>query len=244
MNPQSTSDNPQRIISLAPNLTEILFALGLDSEIVAVSNNCDYPDRAKDKPKIGTFWQPNTEAIIASRPDLVITLATEQQKSVAETLSRLRFKVLTLRIEKIEGLFAAIQEIGDAAGCRQRADKLVKNISSQLNNLQSKFSSTDKIRILWAVQVEPLRIVGRNTFINEMIDLVGGENAIGPTIGQYPQISTEEILVCGAEVIIQSAMGKIISTGSRKLRKFSGVNIKTCRLSKITGFTLSNQMQC
>ena len=210
LKPNSTDspNKPTRIVSLAPNLTEILFALGLDEEIAAVSNGSDYPPEAAKKSKVGTFWQPNTEAIIASKPDLVITLWFEQQKSVADSLNRLGYEVLTLKIEKIEELLTAIQKIGTAAGCRQRVDELVKNLSNRLNDLQSKLSLTNKVKVLWVVQVEPLRVAGRNTFINELIELAGGENAIGPTISQYPQIGTEELLVCGAQAIIQSAMGK------------------------------------
>ncbi len=200
-------NKPARIVSLAPNLTEILFALGLDEKIVAVSSNCDYPPAAADKNKVGTFWQPSTEAIIASRPDLVITLSFEQQNSVADSLKRLGFKVLTLRLDKIQELFTAIQKIGTATGNKQQADELVENIGTQLDNLKSKLSSTNKVKVLWVVQLEPLRLAGRNTFVNEIIELAGGENAIGPTISQYPQIGSEELLLCGAEVIIQSAMG-------------------------------------
>ena len=198
----------ERIISLAPNLTEILFALGLDDQIVAVSNDSDYPAQAANKSKVGTFWQPNTEAIIASKPDLVLTLWFEQQKAVADSLKRLGYQVLTSRIEKISELSTAIHEIGTATGEKQRSDQLVKDISNQLSDLQLKLSSTNKVKVLWVVQAEPLRVAGRNTFINELIEIAGGENAIGPTIQQYPPISTEEILTCGAETIIQSAMGK------------------------------------
>lgn len=200
-------DKPARIVSLAPNITEILFALGLDEKIVALSSDSDYPLEATDRKKVGTFWQPNTEAIIASKPDLVITLWFEQQSQVAESLKRLGYPVLTLKIEKIEELLAAIQKIGAATGCKARAEKLVKDISNRLNDLQSKFSSTRKIKVLWVVQAEPLRVAAENTFVNELIELAGGENAIGPTIQQYPPLGTEELLVCGAEVIIQSAMG-------------------------------------
>ncbi len=190
----NTTNAPARIVSLAPNLTEILFALGLGEKIVAVSNDSDYPPEAADKKKTGTFWQPNTEAVIASKPDLVVTLRTQQQTSTADSLKRLGYHVLTLKIEKIEELFTAIQEIGIAAGCKQRSDELVENIKNQLNVLQSKVSSTKKIKVLWVVQVEPLRVAGRNTFISELIELAGGENAIGPTIQQYPPIGTEELL--------------------------------------------------
>ena len=201
-------NKPARIVSLAPNLTEILFALELDEQIVAVSSDCDYPLKAANKKKIGTFWQPNTETIIACKPDLVVTLWFEQHKAVADSLKRLGYRILTLKIEKIDELLTAIQKIGTATDCKANADQLVKNINSQLNDLQLKLGSANKVKVLWVVQAEPVRVAGRNTFINELIELAGGENAIGKTLQQYPPIGTEEILTCGAETIIQSAMGK------------------------------------
>ncbi len=206
--PSPPANNPNRIVSLAPSLTEILFALGLNDKIVGVTLNSDYPPAAEKKTRVGTFWQPDTEAVIAATPDLVVTLQIEQQKRVADSLNRLGYRVLALKIKKIEELFGAIQKIGTATGCKQRADELIENISSQLHYLKSKYSSTSKPKVLWVVQTEPLRVAGRNTFINEFIELVGGENAIGPTIQQYPPIGTEELLACNVEVIIQSAMGK------------------------------------
>lgn len=196
----------ERIVSLAPNLTEILFELGLGEKIVAVSDGSDYPPEASGKKRIGTFWQPNTEAIIASKPDLIITLWFEQQKAVADSLRRLGYQVLSLKIDKIRDLSEAIKEIGIAADCEQRADELIKNINNELNELQSRFSTMKKNKVLWVVQAEPLLVVGRNTFVNELIELAGGENAIGPTIQQYPQISSEELLACKADTIIQSSM--------------------------------------
>ncbi|MHC4172839.1 MAG: ABC transporter substrate-binding protein [Planctomycetota bacterium] len=200
-------NNPSRIVSLAPNLTEILFALRLDNKIVGVTVHSDYPPAAIKKPKVGSFWQPDIEAVIAAKPDLVITLWFEQHKSIADSLNRLGYQVLSLRIGKVEELLASIQKIGTATDCKRRADELVENISNQLNDLQLKLSSTNKVRMLWVAQVEPLRVAGRNTFINEFLELAGGENAIGPTIQQYPLIGTEELLACGAEVILQSATG-------------------------------------
>lgn len=207
-NPVKSSGKPTRIVSLAPNLTEILFELGFGEEIAAISSDSDFPPEADGKKKVGAFWQPNAEAIVACKPDLVVTLWFEQQKAVADSLSRLGYKTLTLKIEKIEELFEAIKEIGSATGCEQRADELVKTLRDRMNDLQLQLGSPNKVKVLWVVQVEPLRVAGRNTFINELIGLAGGENAIGETLSQYPQIGTEELLACGAETIIQSAMGE------------------------------------
>lgn len=196
-----------RIVSLAPNITEILFALGLGDKVVAVSAGSNYPSGATNIKKVGSFWGPNIEEIIASKPDLVITLWFEQQRAIADSLNRLGYQVLTLRIEKIEELLEAIRKIGTATDCKQQADKLVENIENELNDIKLQLSSANKVKVLWVVQTEPLRLAGRGTFVNELIEYAGGENAVGTTIQKYPQIGTEELLACGPEVIIQSAMG-------------------------------------
>ena len=156
--------------------------------------------------KVGTFWHPNIEAIISYKPDLIITLDFDQQKTVADSLSRLGYNVLTFKTDKIEDLWIAIKYIGSKADCKHQTNELVNNLKSRLNELQSKTDTLDKTRVLWVIQSEPLRVAGRNTFINELIELAGGENAISPTIQKYPPISTEELITCEAQVIIQSAM--------------------------------------
>jgi iron complex transport system substrate-binding protein len=217
---KSTIDNRQstihRIVSLSPNLTEIVFALGLGDKVVGVSSDSDWPAEAKAKPKVGTFGQPNTETIIAARPDLVICETFPQQKEVAETLKRAGLNVLSLRVESIDELFSAIAQIGVAADCNEAAEQLAANVEEELGRIKSMSSSSEKVKVLWVIQTEPVRVAGINTFINEIIELAGGHNAIAPTIDQYPSIGTEEILRCGAEVIIQSAMGTEAIAGQQQ----------------------------
>ena len=201
-----TKENPERIVSLAPNITEILYELGLGDKIVAVSSDSDYPVQAMEKKKTGTFWYPNSEAVIASKPDLTITLGFDQQRTVAQTLNRLGYNVLTLNIDTIKELFDAIQKIGTATGAEQRADQLINEMQNQLTSLKSKYNQENKIPVLWVMEADPVRAAGRNTFINELIECAGGVNAIGPTIQTYPPVSSEELMTCKAEVILQSAM--------------------------------------
>jgi len=196
----------QRIVTLSPNLTEIVFTLGLGDRVVGVSNNCDWPDEAKLKPKMGTFWQPNTETIIAAKPDLVVCESFLQHKETAEVLKRAGLNVLSLRVESIEELFSAIKRIGQAADCNDKANRLVADINNRLAQIRAKTTPAKKVKVLWVMQTEPLRVAGVNTFINEIIEMAGGQNAISPTGDQYPAVGTEVILICGAEVIIQSAM--------------------------------------
>jgi len=195
-----------RIVSLAPNLTEILFALGLEKEIVRVTLNSDYPPAASTKPKAGTFWQPNIEAIIAARPDLIVTLGFEQQKNLAERLKRINYNCLIVNIKKVNDLFEAIEIIGAATGKKIEANELITNIMGNLDKLSALVGTYDKVRVLWVVQREPLRVAGRDTFVNEMIEFAGGENAIGLTLHKYPPIGAEQVIVCGADVIIEPSM--------------------------------------
>jgi iron complex transport system substrate-binding protein len=197
----------QRIVSLSPNLTEIVFALGLGDKVVGVSNNCDWPAEAKQKPKMGTFWQPNTEATIAAKPDLVVCESFLQHKEVAETLKRAGLRVASLHAESIKELYSVILSIGQGTGCSDKAESLAAKIKNDIDQIRAKSSSARKVKVLWAIQTEPMRVVGVKTFVNEIIDLAGGQNVIEPTGDQYPSVGTETILTSGAEVIIQSAMG-------------------------------------
>lgn len=208
---QNCDDTPlprkaERIVSLAPNLTEILFALGLEKEIARVTLDSDYPPAAVQKPKVGTFWQPNIEAVIAAKPDLVITLGFHQQKNTAERLKRTGYNTLTVNIEKVNDLFEAIKKMGEATGKQLQADELAINIKKNLERLSASVCMEKKVRVLWVVQREPLRVAGRDTFINEILEMAGGENAIGPTVHKYPPIGAEQVIVCRADVIIEPSM--------------------------------------
>jgi len=197
---------PTRIVSLAPNLTEILFALGLEDKIVAVSTGSNYPPAAEDKKKIGSFWQPSTESVIAARPDLVFTLKFPQQLTVARNLRGADIPVLSVEIENIGDLYSAIAQAGSVTGRDERAEELVKSIKNRVEAIRSRTHKIRPVPTLWVVQKDPLRLAGRNSFINTLIELAGGRNVIDETSQQYPSISTEDIITCGAEVIIHSKM--------------------------------------
>ena len=205
-NTATLSGRPERIISMAPNLTEILFAIGLGDKIVGVAAGSDYPPAAVSKPEMGSFWQPSIEAVIAAKPDLIITLGFSQQKNLAQRLERVGYSSLTVNIEKISELSEAIARIGEATGTGPQADELVRTIGEKLENLSALVGARKKVKVLWVVQREPLRVAGRDTFVNEMIELAGGENAIGPTVQKYPPIGSEYVYACGADVIIEPAM--------------------------------------
>ncbi len=204
-----------KVVSMAPSLTEILFAIGLNEEIVGVTQYSDYPAAAKEKPKVGSFWQPNIEAVVAAKPSLVVLLGFPQQKSLSERLRRIGYKTVTVSIETVNDLFEATVEIGAATARQQQADELISNIKEKLQALSSLVGAKAKVRVLWVVQREPLRVAGRDTFVNQMIELAGGENAIGPTVHKYPPIGAEQVIISRPEVIIEPDMGQEDLTAQR-----------------------------
>jgi iron complex transport system substrate-binding protein len=201
---------------MAPNLTEILFALGLGERIVGVTQDSDYPPAVRDKPRAGTFWQPNIEAIIAAKPDLVVTLAFEQQKELARRLKRIGYDCLVVDIERIDDLFQAIAAIGDATAAHEQARELSGRIKTQIRRFQAATAGLPRVKVLWVVQREPLRIAPRDTFINEMIELAGGENAVGPSLHNYPPIGAEQVIAAAPEAIIEPVMVQGSADGQRR----------------------------
>ena len=200
------------IISTAPNITEILFALGLEEKIIAVTSDSIYPPATSKKMKIGNFWQPDIEAIIAAKPNLVVTLGFPlypQQQNLADRLRRIGYTCLTVfNTEQVGDLFDAIKKIGLITQTQHQANFLTAEIRNEIERIRLLTKETEKVRVLYVVQREPLRVTGTDTFINEMITLAGGENAIGPTIQKYPPISTEQLILCNADVIIEPTMGQ------------------------------------
>ncbi|HDS83939.1 MAG TPA: hypothetical protein ENN97_01900 [Phycisphaerales bacterium] len=199
----SSEEGAMRIVSMAPNLTEILFALGLDEQIVGVTRHCNYPPAAQQKRRIGTFWQPDIEAVLARRPTLVVTLGFEQQRQLAERLATFDCKTLTLEIEAVSQLFDAILTIGHAVDRTAQAQTLVEQLQAAQERMHRRYAGRRRPKVLWVIQREPLRVAGTKTFVNELIELVGGVNAIGPTRHIYPPVGAEQILVAQPDVIVE-----------------------------------------
>ena len=197
------SGSTLRIVSMAPNLTEILFAMGLGDKVIAVSSDSDYPPAADKLPKTGTFWQPDLEAVVALRPTLVVTLGFQQQAQMADKLRSLHIPALTVHIESIEGLMEAIGSIGRATGREAQAHSLLDSMQSRMAQLNNQCAGRSKPRVLWVIQRSPLRVAGVTTFINEYLTRLGAVNAVGPTLHQYPPIDAEGVLAARPDVLIE-----------------------------------------
>ena len=191
-----------RIVSLAPNITEILFALGLGDHLAAVTSNCDYPPAVADKPRVGSFWQPDIEAILAAGPELLIALDIPQHQPIVSRFRQQGCTCLSLQIDALDQLAPAIREIASAAERTTEGEAVIQDINKRLKSFPPG-SGSARPKVLWVIQRDPLRVAGTKTFISELLGLAGAVNAIGPTIYEYPPIGAEELLAAAPEVIIE-----------------------------------------
>jgi iron complex transport system substrate-binding protein len=198
--------NPQRLISLAPSNTEILFALGLGDKVVGVTDFCDYPEEAKAVEKVGGI-EHNLEKIVALNPDLVLAIGgSPAQVEKAIEMEKLDLTVLILDPGDIESIMADIELIGKATGAEKAASELVTDLRSRFNDITAKArgaGSSPKVFFeLDATDPSKPYTPGPGSFIDALISLTGGSNIAAGAKMQWAQLSTEEIIAQDPEVII------------------------------------------
>jgi iron complex transport system substrate-binding protein len=192
-----------RIVAMAPNTAEILYALGLSNAVVGVSSYTTYPPEAAQKPSVGGTYDPNWEMIVALQPDLVIGLET--QKDIAAQLKQLGVPFLGVAHEHISEIMQSILTIGKACNAETAAQKLFQSLEKQLTDSSTIRTSGGK-RVLVCVghdeSLSRMYIAGKGTFFDELIELAGGSNACTETAQKYPEISPEGLAVMRPDVII------------------------------------------
>jgi iron complex transport system substrate-binding protein len=204
---------PQRIVSTSPSITETLFALGLGDRVAGVSQYCHYPPEVASKPRVGSYLKPNVEAIVGLRPDLVIVQSRAADS--AALLKRMKLNVLVIEDGGLEQVFAGIRAIGAAAGVLDRAEKLDQEIRARLSALRSRAAGRPKRSLVFIVGRSPgsldnLVAVGKGSYLNELIEIAGGVNALAGTLMQYPRVSLESVLGLDPDVLID--MGDMSET--------------------------------
>ena len=205
--------SPKRIVSTAPSITELLYALGLGDRVVGVDRFSRYPAEALQKPKIGDYANPNLETIASLRPDLVI-IPTNPAK-LAERLATLRLRVLEIDQESIAKLYASFRVIGQATGAAAQAAKLESTVRGQLETVRAHAAPLKQTRMMFVVGRTPNRldgliVVGQASYLNEVIALAGGENVFRDAVASYPGVSLEEVLARNPDVIVD--MGDMADT--------------------------------
>lgn len=191
----------RRIISLAPSVTEILFAVGLDAEIVGVTTFCDYPSQAKSKPKIGSSI-PNLEAILGLKPDLVIGNQDFIRPDALAKLDQLGVPVFLLAPKTIEDILGHINTVGRLVGHEKDARLVVDGVRERLIEIRHRMAPVRRVRVFYVVNTDPLISVGPASFIHQMLQAAGGDNIAARATAAYPKVSLEEVIRNDPEVII------------------------------------------
>jgi iron complex transport system substrate-binding protein len=192
--------NVQRVVSLAPNLTETIYALGLEDKLVGDTTYCDTPAAAKDKPHVGATINPSLEAIVALHPDLVLATAINRWETVDE-LERLGIPVYTTDPHTVREMLTSIAQLGDLIGAHEQGASLAAKLQSTLDELQTRLREKPLLHVLFLVWDDPPITIGQNTFIADALRWAGAESVL-ISKQDWPQISMEEVVRLAPEYIV------------------------------------------
>jgi len=207
---------PQRIISLAPSNTEVLFALGLEEKVVAVTDFCDYPPQAKEKPSIGGFSTPNIEEVVAHSPDLILAASIHETRIIPQ-LEQRGLTVLALRPRTLSEVMDAIILVGEVSGKEKEASELVTGMQNRVKAITDRTEGLpleQKPKVFYSIWHDPLMAAGSGTLHDELIKKAGGTN-IAHELTDYADISLEVVINADPDVMIAS-----VSHGSSKEMTF------------------------
>ncbi|MCS7314162.1 MAG: helical backbone metal receptor [Bryobacterales bacterium] len=199
---------PERIVSTAPSITQMLYALGLGERVAAVTTFCRYPPEAARKPKIGDYLRPNLELILAARPDLVIV----ERTGVKAPLERGHASLPILEVDDgtLAGIFDSLERIGRATGVPGRARALAARLRAELDELARQNAGRRPPRTMIVLgrtpaRLEGLVVAGRGSYLDELIGLAGGLNIFSDTVAPYSRVPLETVLARDPEVILDVA---------------------------------------
>jgi len=205
----------QKIVSLAPSVTETLFALGLGDRLVGETTYCDYPAEAKKLPKIGDFMNPSLEAVLAKKPDLILGVTGATDPVKAREMERLGLKVVLVSVANLNDILASTRIIGALLGSDKAGENLAAKITAQVEEVKKKVSPAPRRSVLLVVGFQPLIAVGGRNFIDELITLAGGDNIAGSAAQPWLNLPDEIVVAKAPEVIIEAGMGSERESGKR-----------------------------
>jgi iron complex transport system substrate-binding protein len=196
-----------RIVSLAPSVTETLFALGAGADVAGVSDYCDYPPAAARLPHVGSFLTPNIEAIIALRPSLVIGLGLSSDLRELHAIEATGCAVMTVRDDSLAQIEDSITAVGARVGRAPEAAALLARLRAQIQAVRERLAGTRPVRVLMLVGHEPIIAVGRHTYLDELLHIARADNIADASSEQWPRLSIEYIIAMHPDVILDGQMG-------------------------------------
>ena len=195
------ANTPKRIVSLAPSITEILFAIGAGDSVVGVTEFCNYPPSALEKPKVG-YAQPNLEAIVALRPELIVAPKSFLRVDLLSRLEQLKIPTFLLDPQTVEDILLHIQLLGRMVGYAPESLKVSENIRKKVTALSAQLTGRPRPTLLFVINTDPLITVGPGSYIHQLIELAGARNAAEHAMTPYPRLSIEEVLRQNPEFLL------------------------------------------
>lgn len=215
---------PDRIVSMAPSNTEILFALGAGPQVAGVTTYCNYPPEAAEKPNVGEFSRSSLESIVSLDPDLVLA-ARFNPMDVLEGLRRLDIPVFALAPSRLSDVLDTIEQIGRLSGHAAAADSLARTMRSRISRVRRAVACVpDSARplVLWGRLEAPMYTAGPGGYLNDLINLAGGRNIAADARVDWPQIGLETVVDRNPDVIIVSGGDANIGRDLKRLRNTGG----------------------
>jgi len=197
---------PKRFVSLAPNITEILFSLGLDEEIVGVSIHCNFPERAKGKVRVGSYISLDFEKITYLKPDLIIATGAGNTRDMVDRLGKLGFQTYVIYPKNFEDILKSIAHIGQVVNREKEARMIIEGMRKRSQKVIELTKGLPRPKVFIQIGDAPIVTVGKGSFADDLIRLAGGENIAGKEKEVYPRFGMEEILKRSPEVIVISSM--------------------------------------
>jgi iron complex transport system substrate-binding protein len=198
-----------RFISLAPSLTEIVYAIGAGEGLVGRTSYCTYPAEAQKVEAVGDTLKPSIERIIALRPQIVFVSTASQLEAFTSQLEAHHIAVYVTDSHDLEGVFHSIERIADVLGKRPQADELLKQLRARVSSVAEKVKSQPPVRVFYQVSEEPLYTIGRDAFITDLIKRAGGISVTADVPGAWPKYSAESALAAKPEAIILPTGGSM-----------------------------------
>jgi iron complex transport system substrate-binding protein len=194
----------ERVVSLAPSVTENIFAVGAGDKLVGVTTYCNYPVEAQQKPKIGDTLNPNLETVIAAKPQLVLASTDSQLEVFTRKLEEQNIPVYVTDAKDVEAVLRNLRGIGELLGAKETAEKQIADLQARLAVINSKIQGKNPVKVFVQISPEPLFTVGKASFITDLVKRAGGVSVTADVPDAYPKISKETALAAQPEAIILS----------------------------------------
>ncbi len=216
-------DEPLRVVSMAPNVTEALFELGMGDRVVAVTRYCDWPPEVEDLPRIGGMLDPDYEAMLSMEPDMVVGVVDGADHRVVERLDGAQVAYGFVAMDDLDTVRSGIEELGEWMGRSEEAQTLLSRFDAELEAASAKLN--EKVqpgqRALLVFDREPLVVAGPGSYGAEILELAGFENAMSQASGAYPVVDVEKLLSVDPEVVVDVTID--VQGGSAYWERFDAV---------------------